>query len=185
MREDVGRAILLWVGRLWRRRLVGDARICQVLCPAEVLPLCRRSRGRAGRASPLREPHRHSRQKSGAGGSGGRGSSWQPFKAREHRGRRYPGSRSSNPSRAFAARLSPASFPFPFSRLHPPSSLPQEGCLATSSATRKRNGCDNYPQLRPNMMSTDLLSLSCLIPSAQEIIRQMFTARVPTQKAGI
>lgn len=183
MREDVRRAILLWVGRLWRRRLVGDARLCQVLCPAEVLPLCRRSCGRAGRASPRREPHRHLQQKSGAGG---RGSSWQLFKAHEHGGRLCPGSRSRNPSRAFAARLSPASFPFPFSRLHPPSSLPQGGgCLATSSATQKRNGCDNYPQLHPNMVSTDLLSLSCLIPSAQEIVRQMFTARIPKQKARI
>lgn len=64
--------------------------------------------------------------------------------------------------------------------------LPQEGCsLATSSAPRKRNGCDNYPQLRPNMVSTDLLSLSCLIPSVQEIIRQMFMARIPKQKARI
>lgn len=44
-------------GRLCRRRCVGDAPGCQVLCPVEVLPLCCGLCGHAGTGSPLWELH--------------------------------------------------------------------------------------------------------------------------------
>jgi len=134
-----------------------------------------------GAAAP--RPRRDVWQGSGASRHG---SCWQRLKAPEHCGRLCPGSGSRNHPTELSPRACHQPFSFPILHLHPPSSLPQEGGRpATSSATRKRSGCKNYPQVHPSMVSTDLLSLSCLIPSAQEGTRQVFTACIPKQKAGI